>query len=234
MRFATLIHEPDLRDRVGDALASVGIEVLHFEAVNALISGLHRHAFAAVLVEDHEDRFGHWLAMLQAHANERIALIAIGTGGVAAMSRALLHGADDYAVTGHGAEQLVHRAIARIGAKVQRARKRLWRLGPYTLDVSRSSLLSPVAEVRLSPREFMLASVLIENHGGVVTLERLCEDLCARTDDAARRAVKQHAYVLRKKCDLAAGSTAQRLRVEAVYGKGYRLTVNGSLAESSS
>ena len=71
----------------------------------------------------------------------------------------------------------------------------------------------------------MLARVLAENHGRVVALEQLCEELCARTDDAARRAVKQHAHMLRKKCDLAAGPTAQRLRVEAVYGKGYRLTL---------
>ena len=71
----------------------------------------------------------------------------------------------------------------------------------------------------------MLASVLIENHGRVVALERLCENLCARTDDTAKRAVKQHAHVLRKKCELVAGSTPHRLRVEAVYGKGYRLTL---------
>jgi DNA-binding response OmpR family regulator len=67
--------------------------------------------------------------------------------------------------------------------------------------------------------------VLIERHGRVVALDQLCEELCARTDAAAKRAVKQHAHVLRKKCELAAGSTVQRLRVEAVYGKGYRLAL---------
>lgn len=71
----------------------------------------------------------------------------------------------------------------------------------------------------------MLARVLIENQGRVMALDRLCKDLCARTDDAAKRAVKQHAHVLRRKCVLAAGSTLQPLRVEAVYGKGYRLTL---------
>jgi DNA-binding response OmpR family regulator len=225
MRFATLIHERELRSRVSDALASMGIEVLNFAAVGALIANLDRQAFAAILIEDDEGRIGHWLGALQSHTDEPIALIAIGTGGSAGMSRALLHGADDYVVIGDGAEQLVHRSIARISAKIQRQRRRTWRLGPYTLDSSRSSLMSPVAEVHLSPRELMLARVLIENHGRVVALERLCEELCARTDDAARRAVKQHAHVLRKKCELAAGSTALRLRVEAVYGKGYRLTL---------
>jgi len=204
---------------------SMGIEVLNFAAVGALIASLETQAFAAILVEDDEDRIGHWLGTLQNHADEPVALIAIGTGGSAGMSRALLHGADDYVVIGDGAEQLVHRSIARISAKIQRPRRRTWRLGPYTLDSSRSSLKSPVAEVHLSPRELMLARVLIEHHGRVVALDQLCEELCARTDAAAKRAVKQHAHVLRKKCEIAAGTTAQRLRVEAVYGKGYRLTL---------
>lgn len=204
---------------------SMGIEVLNFAAVGALVASLDTQAFAAILVEDDEDRIGHWLGTLQTHADEPIALIAIGTGGTAGMSRALLHGADDYVVIGDGAEQLVHRSIARISAKIQRPRRRTWRLGPYTLDGSRSSLKSSVAEVHLSPRELTLARVLIEHHGRVVALEQLCEELCARTDAAAKRAVKQHAHVLRKKCELAAGSSAQRLRVEAVYGKGYRLTL---------
>jgi DNA-binding response OmpR family regulator len=225
VRFATLIHEKDLRSRVSDGLLSMGIEVLNFAAVDTLIADLGTQAFAAILVEDDEDRIGHWLGTLQNHADEPIALIAIGTGGSAGMARALLYGADDYVVISDGAEQLVHRSIARISAKIQRPRRRSWRLGPYTLDSSRSSLMSPVAEVHLSPRELMLARVLIERHGRVVALDQLCEELCARTDAAAKRAVKQHAHVLRKKCELAAGSTAQRLRIEAVYGKGYRLAL---------
>ena len=229
MRFATLIHQQALRTRVSDALVSTGIEVLNFAAVEALIASLQTQAFAAILVEDHADRVAHWLGTLQTHTDEPIALIAIGEGGTAGMSRALLHGADDYIVIGDGAEQLVHRSIARISAKMHRPRRRTWRLGPYTLDASTSSLSSHDAEVHLSPRELMLARVLIENQGRIVALEQLCEDLCGRTDESAKRAVKQHAHVLRKKCELAAGTganaIAQRLRIEAVYGKGYRLAL---------
>jgi DNA-binding response OmpR family regulator len=225
MRFATLIHEQDLRSRVSDALMSIGIEVLTFAVVDALIDSLRTQSFDAIVLEDGEDRIRHWLQALRTHADEGIAVIAIGTGGSASMSKALLHGADDYVVIGDGVEQLVHRSIARINAKTQLARKGSWRLGPYTLDRSRRSLTSAVADVRLSPRELLLAQVLMENHGKVVKLEQLCEDLCDRIDDAAKRAVKQHAHTLRKKCELVAGSTLQRLRVEAVYGKGYRLAL---------
>ena len=58
MRFATLIHEQDLRNRVSGALSSMGIEVLNFAAVDALIATLRTQAFAAILVEDDEDRIG--------------------------------------------------------------------------------------------------------------------------------------------------------------------------------
>jgi DNA-binding response OmpR family regulator len=141
------------------------------------------------------------------------------------MSRALLHGADDYVVIDDGAEQLLDRAIARISTKVRRPRRQALRLGPYTLDSAASALVSPEGEVRLAPRELLLARVLIESHSKVVAIEQLCRTVCGRVDDAAKYAIKQHAYVFRKKCVLAAGAHLPKLRVQAVYGKGYRLTL---------
>lgn len=223
MRFATLILEQDLHRQVCDALSSIGVELIGFADIDSLVDVLRAQSFAAIVFQDHEDLTRPWLHALRTHADERTALIATGAGGTAGMSRALLHGADDYVVIGDGTEQLVHRAIARVNAKTQHARKGAWRLGPYTLDRASSSLVSPVAELRLAPRELMLAQILIENHGRVVKLERLCQELCERTDETARRAVKQHAHTLRKKCERAAGATLQPLRVEAVYGKGYRI-----------
>jgi DNA-binding response OmpR family regulator len=223
MRFATLISERSVRYRVSDALQSMGIEVLNFSAISALVAGLQEHAFAAILIEDDGARVGHWLSALQRHADEAIALIAVGTGGTAGMSRALLHGADDYVVIDDGAEPLVQRSLARVSAKLHRPQRQTWRLGPYVLDIARRVLASVDTEVRLSPRELLLARVLIENHGRLVPLDQLCEVLCARIDDAAKRAVKQHAHMLRKKCEVVAGKNARRWQLEAVYGRGYRL-----------
>jgi DNA-binding response OmpR family regulator len=225
MRFATLIHKRQLRDRVRDALIAVGIEVHEFSAVHLLLADPGKQAFAAILVQDDEAGGGPWLRTLHKHVDEAIALIAIGRGGTADMSRALLNGADDYVHKDDDAAHLVHRALARVSTKLQRSQPRTWRLGPYVLDVPKSVLLSADVEVHLSPRELTLARVLIENHGRIVALERLCQDLCARIDDAARRAVKQHAHMLRKKCDIVAGTNPQRLRVKAAYGQGYRITL---------
>jgi DNA-binding response OmpR family regulator len=225
MRFATLIHEQELRSQVSIALMSIGVEVVAFAVVGPLAENLRTQSFAAIVLEDSEDRIRDWLHALRTRTDERVAIIAIGKGGAARMSLALRHGADDYVVIADGVQQLVPRSIARIDAKTHLAREGTWRLGPYQLDRSRSSLVSAVADVHLSPRELLLAQVLIENHGRVVPLQKLCEVLCDRTDDAAKRAVKQHAHTLRRKCELAAGSTLDRLRIEPVYGKGYRLAL---------
>jgi DNA-binding response OmpR family regulator len=220
-----LFLEQNLRYQVSDALKSMGIEVSHFAAVDAAISQLQSESFAAILVEDCASHISHWLGSLQAHAAEPIALIVVGSGGAAGMSRALRHGADDYVVIGDGTEQLVHRSIARASAKIQRRHGSVLRLGPYTLDSSHCTLSSVATEVHLSPRELLLARVLFENHGRVVSFDRLSSHLCGRTDDAARRAVKQHAHTLRRKCPVAGGSSGQGLNVESIYGAGYRLTL---------
>jgi DNA-binding response OmpR family regulator len=224
MRFATLVQKDDVRSSVGIALMSIGVEVSHFSAVDPLIASLDELPFDAIVVEDDERHIRPWLLALKPYVEQRIAVIAIGAGGAASMSIALLHGADDYVVIGEGVDQIVHRSIARINAKTRQAQRATWRLGPYSLDPTTSKLLSITAAVHLSPREFTLARVLIENCGKVVMLDSLCRVLCDREDETARRAVKQHAHTLRKKCELAAGPTLRRLRIEAVYGKGYRLS----------
>ena len=225
MRFATLIQTQETRTLVASALQTKGIEVSDFATIDALVASLRAMPYAAILIEDIGERTGRWLRTLQIHTDEPFALIAIGPGGTAGMSRALMHGADDYAILCNDIETLVHRCIARVSEKTHRPRLGTWRLGPYTLDSARKRLLSPGGHVTLSPREVLLARTLIENHGKVVPLSQLCEDLCSRNDATAQRAVQQHAHVLRKKCELAAGSSSQRLRIEAVYGKGYRLTL---------
>jgi two-component system response regulator QseB len=222
MRIATLLLEQTFRDRTGSALTSMGIEVRHFAAFDTLLDALRSESFAAILVVDDARHIGHWLSSLQSLATEPFALIAVGAGGVAGMTRALNHGADDYIVIENDTEHLVHRTIARAGSKIQR-RSGVLRVGHYALDTSQSTLSSATRHVRLSPRELALARLLFEDHGRTVALERLCSELCGQWDEVARRAVKQHAHTLRKKCRELAESPTSQLIVESIYGQGYRL-----------
>lgn len=225
MRFATLILTRELCSLVSDAFLDAGIEVLNYETLGTLVADLRKQVFAAIFIEDDEALVSQRIDALNAYADYLTALIAVGPGGAANMSRALLAGVDDYAVLSGGAQQLIERSLARVSSKVSRPRDLKVRIGPYTVDSSRSTLISPLGEVRLSPKELTLARVLVENKNRLVTIERLCEHLCKGNDAAARRTVKQHAHMLRKKCALAGGGGANQLRIEAVYGQGYRLSL---------
>ena len=112
------------------------------------------------------------------------------------MSFALLWGADDYVVLGLEDAQLVSRAIARLSVKLRHERRAAWQLGPYVLDVSQGTLSSEIALVRLTPREQMLALLLVQNRGHLVPQARLCLTLCGETGPTAERALKQTISVL--------------------------------------
>ena len=223
MRFATLIPDRRAQTRIARALAAKGIEVVPFTSVAALVGALSAHAFAAIVVEDHAARIDQWLTALQPQLMTHTALIVMGAGGATGMSRALLHGADDYVIDSDEPEHLVQRAIARISVKLRASQRSTLQVGPYTLNIAHGAMLSPTTQVRLTAREIMFARMLFEQRGQLVTTERLCHALCGRVDASAERAVKQHAYELRRKLQQVVGDNADTLRIETVYGQGYRL-----------
>src|SRR5262249_51728667 len=156
-----------------------------FASIAALGAALAAQAFAAILVEDHAPRIDQWLQALQPHLVAQTALIVVGAGGTVGMSRALLHGADDYVIDSDEPEHLVQRAIARISVKLRASQKSTLQVGPYTLNAAHGALLSPTAHVRLTAREVMFARLLFEQRGQLVTSERLCHVLCHRADASA-------------------------------------------------
>ena len=107
--------------------------------------------------------------------------------------------------------------------KLRASQKSTLKVGACTLDLARGMLHSQGLHVRLTSREATLARLLFERCNEVVTTGQLCEALCGRIDAGAERAVKQHAYVLRRKLQQVASSDAEPLRIETVYGKGYQL-----------
>jgi DNA-binding response OmpR family regulator len=224
MRIATLISHRGTQARVAGALAEQGIEVESYATDDALIAAQATQAFAAILVEDAVPRVAERLAHLRARVAQHTALIVVGEGGAASMSRALLHGADDYAISCELAcEHLVQRAIARGSVKLRASRKSTMQVGPYTLDLTDGVLHSQGFQVRLTSRELTLARVLFEQCNQVVATAALCQTLGERVDAGAQRAVKQHMYELRKKLRRVVPKGGDAPRIETVYGRGYRL-----------
>jgi DNA-binding response OmpR family regulator len=222
MRVAALAQNDHVLDSIRHALEAQGIEVLSFTTLERLTAGLEGQEFGAILLEGLQNHLELCLAMLQLRVEAQTAIIIVGTGGTAAIAHALGRGADDYAFANGDVERAIQRIIARIGARVQRHRRLVFRAGGFELDSISGMIEYAGTRVRLTTREALLAQLLFENLGRVVAIDRLCIALCGASDASAVRSVNQYVYQLRRKLKRLAVE-GDRLRVESVYGTGYRL-----------
>ena len=93
--------------------------------------------------------------------------------------RALDHGADDYVTKPFGAEELVARirvALRRL-ASSSTGETGLFRAGTLTIDYDRRRVLRDDMEIRLTPKEFELLSLLARNHDRVLTHRAILKDV---------------------------------------------------------
>lgn len=222
MRVALLSRNDRALALIRNALTGQGIEVHGFMTFEQLAAGFHWLEFDAILLEDQPDHLAHCLSLLQRQAQARTAIIVVGKGSAAAITHALVHGADDYVFDDGNVERATQRIVGRIGVRVLRNRQPVVRVGSFELDAVAREIGAGGERVRLTMRETVLARLLFENAGRIVALDRLCFALCGASDAAAVRSLNQHVYQLRRKLRQLPAE-GQRLRVDAVYGSGYRL-----------
>jgi two-component system KDP operon response regulator KdpE len=105
-------------------------------------------------------------------AKSQVPIIVLSARGAEADKvNALDLGADDYVTKPFGPEELLARirvALRRAGAE-ERAETGLFRAGGLAIDYDRRRVVRDGTEIRLTPKEFDLLSLLARNHDRVLT-----------------------------------------------------------------
>jgi two-component system KDP operon response regulator KdpE len=105
-------------------------------------------------------------------ATSQVPIVVLSArGGEADKVNALDLGADDYVTKPFGAEELLARirvALRRVGTEDQ-VESGVFRAGALAIDYDRRRVVRDETEIRLTPKEFDLLSLLARNHDRVLT-----------------------------------------------------------------
>lgn len=128
-------------------------------------------------------------------------------------------GADDYLVKPFEKMEL----LARLRALMRRTQKKLQQdliqIGQFTLNRTLAVLLEGAVEINLSPREFQLLDLLLQNKGSVVPRDVIFDRVWGRESEVGLNCIDFYIKSLRKKMNL---SKAEPL-IHTVRGVGYKL-----------
>lgn len=214
--FANKAREAAVRSVLG-----AGLELVPAASIGALVAMLRDGKVEALLLEDAGPALGDWLGMLQLGVTGAVPVIVAGTPGGLGMAHALLLGAADYIDHEAAAGLWAERLSAHAGTQRSRRRQDL-ELGPFRLCSATSTVLCEGTEIHLTAREFALAWALSSKAGRIVPLASLSAHVWGRSSDVCKHTLEQHVYKLRRKLGAAGRAT---LRIQAIYGIGYRLDV---------
>ena len=140
--------------------------------------------------------------------------------------KALDAGADDYMAKPFGMMELVSRCKAilrRCGENIEKE-KQMLECGPIVIDTQAHEASVKGENVELSPKEFELLKVLIENEGSVLSREQLLQNIWGISFAGGTRTVDTHVQTLRRKLNRKVDLTGNI--IQTVHGVGYRAKAN--------
>jgi two-component system alkaline phosphatase synthesis response regulator PhoP len=128
-------------------------------------------------------------------------------------------GADDYVTKPYNPREVVARVRARLRSQ-ESYQPRVLRTGGLEMDVERRKVLMDGEPVDLTPTEFNLLRVLLEQAGYVFTRAELIRKGLGVDYEGLDRTLDSHMRNLRRKIE---PDSRRPIYIETVYGVGYRL-----------
>ncbi|OYW37856.1 MAG: DNA-binding response regulator [Hydrogenophilales bacterium 12-61-10] len=200
MRILLVEDDRMLGDGLQAGLTQAGYAVDWLRDGEAAVAALSTERFAAVVLDlglPKRDGLS-VLQWLRARHDATPVLILTARDQLEDKVRGLDLGADDYVLKPFDLDEIA----ARLRALVRRAHGRpqpLLSLGEVELDPAARSVTCAGLAVELTPREFDLLQLLLENSGRVLTRRALEEQLYTWNDAVDSNALEVHIHHLRKK-----------------------------------
>ncbi|MBU2641130.1 MAG: response regulator transcription factor [Thiobacillus sp.] len=200
MRILLVEDDRMLGDGLQAGLTQAGYAVDWLRDGDAAVAALSTESFAAVVLDlglPKRDGLS-VLQWLRARHDATPVLILTARDQLEDKVRGLDLGADDYVLKPFDLDEIA----ARLRALVRRAHGRpepVLSLGEVELDPAARSVTRAGLAVELTPREFDLLQLLLENSGRVLTRRALEEQLYTWNDAVDSNALEVHIHHLRKK-----------------------------------
>ena len=128
-------------------------------------------------------------------------------------------GADDYLVKPFDFSELMARLRALGRRSSQKIQQEIMELGKLTIDRTSKLLQKGGQVIQLSPREFQLFDLLLQNKGNVVPRDIILDRVWGMETDVSTNNIDSYMKLLRKKLEQADGGIA----INTVRGVGYKL-----------
>lgn len=221
-RILLIEDDVSLRNSVRQILDRSGYEVRVAPDGSAGVRELQSSAFEVVLLDIGLPFIDGWRILSTLEGKRLPSVIVISARGEERDKvRALDMGADDYLAKPFGADEL----LARIRAVLRRAQPgpgpaRVVRAGAVTIDLAAQSVLRDGAEVRLSPTEYGLLSVLAQHAGQVMDHRTLLRTVWGPSYGDERNYLRTFIQRLRSKLE---ADPAHPEIIVTVGSRGYRL-----------
>ena len=143
-------------------------------------------------------------------------------------------GVDDYLVKPFEMEEL----LVRIKALLKRSNnipksvafKEVLTQGDITLIPETYSIEINGKQVKVTPIEFDIVNLLMQNYGNMVSSTKILNDVWGYSADDAVETIRVHMRHIRTKIDKISGG---KKYIETIYGGGYRLVPDGILIEKN-
>ncbi len=219
-RILVVEDDESLRNLLVDALGIAGFEVIAFASVETVASKIPTIKPDLIVSDINLPGLSGFelLKSLRKTGNEIPFIALTARSEKLDINEGLREGADDYITKPFGLEELVLRIRAVLRRSGKSLENQLYSLGKLTLDYDKHIVICDGLELEISPTEFTLLQVLMENKDKVVRKQVLMREVWGFDFETNTSVLDTYISYLRKKIP-----SESLIQIKTIRGVGFKI-----------